>query len=110
MCSASSLNFGIVLTRYCDDEFDPESSTATIGIDFKVCRICARARFCEGEHELLSAMGSSRDLRAAEIAFISCLKCQHDFKPKQPGYLHPIANPTQIKKLAVRGKAFRLTL
>jgi hypothetical protein len=22
--------------RYCDDEFDPESSTATIGIDFKV--------------------------------------------------------------------------
>jgi hypothetical protein len=26
----------IVLTRYCDDEFDPESSTATIGIDFKV--------------------------------------------------------------------------
>lgn len=25
-----------MLTRYCDDEFDPESSTATIGIDFKV--------------------------------------------------------------------------
>jgi Ras-related protein Rab-18 len=25
-----------VLTRYCDDEFDPDSSTATIGIDFKV--------------------------------------------------------------------------
>ncbi|KAK0728011.1 40S ribosomal protein s3ae [Lasiosphaeria miniovina] len=24
-----------LLTRYCDDEFDPESSTATIGIDFK---------------------------------------------------------------------------
>jgi Ras-related protein Rab-18 len=25
-----------VLCRYCDDQFDPESSAATIGIDFKV--------------------------------------------------------------------------
>ena len=29
-----------VLTRYCDDEFDPESSTATIGIDFKASTLC----------------------------------------------------------------------
>lgn len=26
-----------VLTRYCEDVFEPESATATIGIDFKVC-------------------------------------------------------------------------
>jgi len=26
-----------VLIRYCDDLFDSESSTATIGVDFKVC-------------------------------------------------------------------------
>ncbi|QSZ34848.1 hypothetical protein DSL72_007707 [Monilinia vaccinii-corymbosi] len=26
----------IVLIRYCDDQFDSESSTATIGVDFKV--------------------------------------------------------------------------
>ncbi|KAK4164878.1 P-loop containing nucleoside triphosphate hydrolase protein [Cladorrhinum sp. PSN259] len=25
-----------LLTRYCDDEFEPETSTATIGIDFKI--------------------------------------------------------------------------
>lgn len=25
-----------VLTRYCDDAFEPELATATIGIDFKV--------------------------------------------------------------------------
>ncbi|KAK0663994.1 P-loop containing nucleoside triphosphate hydrolase protein [Cercophora samala] len=25
-----------LLTRYCDDEFDPETSAATIGIDFKI--------------------------------------------------------------------------
>lgn len=25
-----------VLIRYCDDQFDSESSTATIGVDFKV--------------------------------------------------------------------------
>jgi len=31
-----SLTCLTVLTRYCDDEFDSESSTATIGIDFKV--------------------------------------------------------------------------
>jgi|SRR5450432_378822 hypothetical protein len=28
--------FLIVLIRYCDDQFDSESSTATIGVDFKV--------------------------------------------------------------------------
>ena len=33
-----------VLTRYCDDEFDPASATATIGIDFKVGRCRADAR------------------------------------------------------------------
>lgn len=27
---------GPVLTRYCEDVFEPESATATIGIDFKV--------------------------------------------------------------------------
>jgi hypothetical protein len=26
----------LVLIRYCDDQFDSESSTATIGVDFKV--------------------------------------------------------------------------
>lgn len=26
-----------MLIRYCDDQFDSESSTATIGVDFKVC-------------------------------------------------------------------------
>lgn len=25
-----------VLTRYCEDVFEPENATATIGIDFKV--------------------------------------------------------------------------
>lgn len=33
-----------VLLRYCDDQFDPESSTATIGIDFKVRHFQAKQR------------------------------------------------------------------
>ncbi|KAK1770573.1 40S ribosomal protein S1 [Phialemonium atrogriseum] len=31
-----------LLTRYCDDEFDPDSSAATIGIDFKTKRVAVR--------------------------------------------------------------------
>lgn len=38
----------LVLTRYCDDEFDPESSAATIGIDFKVRRTRPRYPSCLG--------------------------------------------------------------
>lgn len=30
------MNVPPVLIRYCDDQFDSESSTATIGVDFKV--------------------------------------------------------------------------
>ncbi|KAK0626666.1 ras family-domain-containing protein [Immersiella caudata] len=33
-----------LLTRYCDDEFDPESSTATIGIDFKIKKLSVRGK------------------------------------------------------------------
>lgn len=33
-----------MLTRYCDDEFDPESSTATIGIDFKIKKLSVRGK------------------------------------------------------------------
>ncbi|KAK1760740.1 ras family-domain-containing protein [Echria macrotheca] len=33
-----------LLTRYCDDEFDPESSAATIGIDFKIKRLVVRGK------------------------------------------------------------------
>ncbi|KAK2072252.1 hypothetical protein P8C59_006620 [Phyllachora maydis] len=33
-----------LLTRYCDDEFDPDSSTATIGIDFKIKRLNVRGK------------------------------------------------------------------
>ncbi|KFY39405.1 hypothetical protein V494_04007 [Pseudogymnoascus sp. VKM F-4513 (FW-928)] len=32
----------IMLIRYCDDQFDPESSTATIGVDFKVKKLSVR--------------------------------------------------------------------
>lgn len=31
-----------MLTRYCDDEFDPDSSAATIGIDFKFKTLIVR--------------------------------------------------------------------
>ncbi|KAB5575887.1 ras family-domain-containing protein [Coniochaeta sp. 2T2.1] len=33
-----------LLTRYCDDEFEPESSTATIGIDFKIKKLSVRGK------------------------------------------------------------------
>ncbi|KAI0472043.1 ras-domain-containing protein [Xylariaceae sp. FL0804] len=33
-----------LLVRYCDDQFDPESSTATIGIDFKMKRLIVRGQ------------------------------------------------------------------
>ncbi|OIW29881.1 ras-domain-containing protein [Coniochaeta ligniaria NRRL 30616] len=33
-----------LLKRYCDDEFDPESSTATIGIDFKIKKLSVRGK------------------------------------------------------------------
>ncbi|KAK3328446.1 ras family-domain-containing protein [Cercophora scortea] len=33
-----------LLTRYCDDEFDPESSAATIGIDFKIKNLAVRGK------------------------------------------------------------------
>ncbi|KAK5662747.1 hypothetical protein OQA88_6154 [Cercophora sp. LCS_1] len=33
-----------LLTRYCDDEFDPENSTATIGIDFKIKKLAVRGK------------------------------------------------------------------
>ncbi|KAK3378185.1 P-loop containing nucleoside triphosphate hydrolase protein [Podospora didyma] len=33
-----------LLTRYCDNEFDPESSTATIGIDFKIKRLAVHGK------------------------------------------------------------------
>ncbi|KAK8041165.1 hypothetical protein PG994_014172 [Apiospora phragmitis] len=35
---------GAVLLRYCDDQFDPESSTATIGIDFKSKHLAVRGK------------------------------------------------------------------
>jgi Ras-related protein Rab-18 len=58
-----------VLIRYCDDQFDSESSTATIGVDFKV----------------YSA-----------------------YFPRLP--VCPILTFTQLKKLSVHGKAYRLNL
>ncbi|KAI5921309.1 rab protein [Camillea tinctor] len=33
-----------LLLRYCDDQFDPESSTATIGIDFKMKKLAVRGK------------------------------------------------------------------
>lgn len=33
-----------LLMRYCEDTFDPESSTATIGIDFKTKRLSVRGK------------------------------------------------------------------
>ncbi|KAK8017639.1 hypothetical protein PG993_013965 [Apiospora rasikravindrae] len=33
-----------LLLRYCDDQFDPESSTATIGIDFKSKHLAVRGK------------------------------------------------------------------
>ncbi|EMR61917.1 putative rab protein [Eutypa lata UCREL1] len=33
-----------LLLRYCDDQFDPESSTATIGIDFKMKKLVVRGK------------------------------------------------------------------
>ncbi|ORY72040.1 P-loop containing nucleoside triphosphate hydrolase protein [Pseudomassariella vexata] len=33
-----------LLLRYCDDQFDPESSTATIGIDFKSKKLAVRGK------------------------------------------------------------------
>ncbi|KAH8664338.1 ras-related protein rab-like protein-18 [Xylariales sp. PMI_506] len=33
-----------LLLRYCDDQFDPESSTATIGIDFKTKKLNVRGK------------------------------------------------------------------
>lgn len=35
---ASGTLIHTVLIRYCDDQFDSESSTATIGVDFKVSK------------------------------------------------------------------------
>jgi Ras-related protein Rab-18 len=58
-----------VLIRYCDDQFDSESSTATIGVDFKV-----------------DSAYFSRLLACLILTF------------------------TQLKKLSVHGKAYRLNL
>ncbi|KAH8887465.1 ras-domain-containing protein [Thozetella sp. PMI_491] len=33
-----------LLTRYCDDEFEPESATATIGVDFKTKKLAVRGK------------------------------------------------------------------
>lgn len=33
-----------LLLRYCDDQFDPESTTATIGIDFKMKKLAVRGK------------------------------------------------------------------
>jgi len=33
-----------LLTRYCDDQFDPDSSTATIGIDFKIKKVSVHGK------------------------------------------------------------------
>ncbi|KAK3945024.1 P-loop containing nucleoside triphosphate hydrolase protein [Diplogelasinospora grovesii] len=33
-----------LLTRYCDDEFDPDTATATIGIDFKIKKLSVRGK------------------------------------------------------------------
>ncbi|KAH7033021.1 rab protein [Microdochium trichocladiopsis] len=33
-----------LLLRYCDDQFDPESSTATIGIDFKTKKLAVHGK------------------------------------------------------------------
>ncbi|KAI3323139.1 rab protein [Xylariaceae sp. AK1471] len=33
-----------LLLRYCEDHFDPESSTATIGIDFKMKKLAVRGK------------------------------------------------------------------
>ena len=59
-----------MLLRYCDDQFDPESSTATIGIDFKV---------------------SQDSTCAADTS-------------------NWFSQWTQMKRLVVRGKAYRLNI
>ncbi|KAK3399000.1 P-loop containing nucleoside triphosphate hydrolase protein [Sordaria brevicollis] len=33
-----------LLMRYCDDEFDPDTAAATIGIDFKIKRLAVRGK------------------------------------------------------------------
>ncbi|VBB75602.1 Putative Ras-related protein Rab-18 [Podospora comata] len=42
-----------LLTRYCDDEFDPETSAATIGIDFKERFRTLSTSFYRGAHGVL---------------------------------------------------------
>lgn len=44
MIGPSGAGKSALLTRYCDDEFDPESSTATIGIDFKIKKLAVRGK------------------------------------------------------------------
>jgi Ras-related protein Rab-18 len=58
----------IVLIRYCDDQFDSESSTATIGVDFKVLHAISRV------------------------------------------HCSSYSNKSQLKKLSIHGKAYRLNL
>ncbi|KAL5351557.1 hypothetical protein ACLOAV_003417 [Pseudogymnoascus australis] len=42
MIGPSGAGKSALLIRYCDDQFDPESSTATIGVDFKVKKLSVR--------------------------------------------------------------------
>ena len=79
----------VVLTRYCDDHFEPESATATIGIDFKV-RLYQRN----------TLWGAARRPRR-------CLGLLPS--PVMTSSVNGIL-PPQIKKLSVRGKPYRLTI
>jgi len=44
MIGPSGAGKSALLIRYCDDQFDSESSTATIGVDFKIKKLCVHGQ------------------------------------------------------------------
>ncbi|KLU84913.1 rab protein [Magnaporthiopsis poae ATCC 64411] len=44
LIGSSNVGKSALLTRYCDDQFESESATATIGIDFKIKRLSVRGK------------------------------------------------------------------
>lgn len=44
LIGSSNVGKSALLTRYCDDQFESESATATIGIDFKIKNLSVRGK------------------------------------------------------------------
>ncbi|KAK3685993.1 ras family-domain-containing protein [Podospora appendiculata] len=90
-----------LLTRYCDDEFDPESSAATIGIDFKIKNLAVRGKayrltlFDTAGQERFRTLSTSFYRGAHGVLLVYDISSRASFKTMERWFTEAEANTVQ---------------